>query len=96
MTLRTIQSMEFSRPDTGVGSLSLLQGIFPSHESNWGLLHCGWILFSEILKNAALKIQEVTMNQGMHASLKSGDFEEIDFPLESLENIICIHLTLVY
>ena len=26
----TIQSMEFSRPDTGVGSLSLLQGIFPT------------------------------------------------------------------
>ena len=26
----TIQSMGFSRPDTGVGSLSLLQGIFPN------------------------------------------------------------------
>ena len=44
----------------------------------------------------ALKIEEVTMNQGIHASLKSGNCEEIDFPLESLErNIICIHLTLV-
>ena len=28
---------------TGVG-LFLLQGIFPSQESNWGLLHCRWIL----------------------------------------------------
>ena len=28
----------------GVGSLSLLQGIFPIQESNWGLLHCRWIL----------------------------------------------------
>ena len=27
--------------NTGVGSLSLLQGIFP----NWGLLHCRWILY---------------------------------------------------
>ena len=26
--------------NTGVGSLSLLQQIFPSQESNWGLLHC--------------------------------------------------------
>ena len=30
---------------TGVGSLSLLQGIFPTQESNWGLLHCRWILY---------------------------------------------------
>ena len=26
--------------NTGVGSLSLLQGVFPTQESNWGLLHC--------------------------------------------------------
>ena len=25
---------------TGMGSLSLLQGIFPTQELNWGLLHC--------------------------------------------------------
>ena len=31
--------------NTGVGILSLLQGIFPTQESNWGLLHCGWILY---------------------------------------------------
>ena len=30
--------------NTGVGSLSLLQRIFPTQESNWGLLHCTWIL----------------------------------------------------
>ena len=35
-----IESMEFSRPDTGVGSLSLLQGIFPIQESNPGLPRC--------------------------------------------------------
>jgi len=27
--------------NTGVGSLDLLQGNFPTQESNWGLLHCG-------------------------------------------------------
>ena len=31
--------------DTGVGSLSLLQGIFPTQESNWELLHCRRILY---------------------------------------------------
>ena len=28
------------RPETGVGNLSLLQGIFPTQGSNSGLLHC--------------------------------------------------------
>ena len=28
-----------------MGSLSLLQGIFPTSELNWGLLHCRWILY---------------------------------------------------
>ena len=30
---------------TGVGSLSLLQLIFPTGELNPGLLHCRWILY---------------------------------------------------
>ena len=30
--------------NTGVGSLSLLQGNFPTQESNWGPLHCRQIL----------------------------------------------------
>ena len=31
--------------NTGVGSLSLLQWIFPTQESNPGLLNCKWILY---------------------------------------------------
>ena len=31
--------------NTGVGSLSLLQGIFSTQESNWCLLHCRQILY---------------------------------------------------
>ena len=38
--------------NTGVGSLSVLQGIFPTQKSNWGLQHCSldspalsWILY---------------------------------------------------
>ena len=31
--------------NTGVGSLSLLQEIFPTQGLNRGLLHCRWILY---------------------------------------------------
>ena len=31
--------------NTGVGSLSLLRGIFPTQELSWGLLHCRQILY---------------------------------------------------
>jgi len=31
--------------NTGVGSLFLLQWIFPTQESNWGLLYCRQILY---------------------------------------------------
>ena len=40
-----IQSMEFSGQNTGVGSPSLLQGIFPTQGLNPGLPHCRWILY---------------------------------------------------
>ena len=31
--------------NTGVGCHALLQGVFPTQESNPGLLHCRWILY---------------------------------------------------
>ena len=31
--------------NTGVGSLFLLQKIFPTQKLNWGILHCRWILY---------------------------------------------------
>ena len=33
--------------NTGVGSLSLLHGIFPTQESNWSFLHCRQILYQQ-------------------------------------------------
>jgi len=39
------QSMEFSRPEYWVDSLSLLQGIFPTQGSNLSILHCRQILY---------------------------------------------------
>ena len=37
----------WNSPDksTGVGSHSLLQGVFSTQGLNWGLLHCRWILY---------------------------------------------------
>ena len=68
----TIQSVEFSRPDLytvhGIlqarilegGSLSLLQGIFPTQRSNPGLLHCGQILYHLSHKGSPRILQWVT------------------------------------
>ena len=36
---------DFPDQNTGVGSLSLLQEIFPTQGPNPGLLHCRWILY---------------------------------------------------
>ena len=37
--------MEFSRQNTGEGSHSVLQRVFPTQGSNPGLPHCRWILY---------------------------------------------------
>ena len=41
--------------NTGVGSLFLLQGIFPTQESNWGLLHCRWVLYQLSYQRSPVK-----------------------------------------
>ena len=41
----TVQPMEFFSQNTGMGSLSLLQGIFPTHVLNPGFPHCRRILY---------------------------------------------------
>ena len=40
--------------DIAVGSLSLLQGIFPTQESHRGLLHCRWILYQPSYQGSPL------------------------------------------
>ena len=41
--------------NTGVGSLSLLQGIFPTQGSNPGLPHCRWLLYQLSHKGSPVK-----------------------------------------
>jgi len=44
--------------NTGVGSLSLLQGIFPTQESNQSLLHCRRILYQLSYEGSLTVIQK--------------------------------------
>ena len=45
--------------NTGVGSLSLLQGIFPTQGSNPGLPHCRWILYQLSHKGSPRILKQV-------------------------------------
>ena len=46
--------------NTGVGSLSLLQWMFPTQESNQGVLHCRWILYQLSHKGSPTVVEWVT------------------------------------
>ena len=48
----------------GVGSLSLLQGIFPSQGSNSGLPHCRWILYHLSHKGNTIVWPQVNNREG--------------------------------
>ena len=56
--------------NTGVGSLSLLQGNFPTQELNWGLLHCRQIpyqlSYQGSLKSTTVQQQQQQQNFNTH------------------------------
>ena len=60
--------------NTGVGSLSLLQGIFLTQESNWCLLHCRWILYK-------LRYQESPWSCRTHSFQQFFIFHTFFFPI---------------
>ena len=73
--------------NTGVGSLSLLQGIFPTQGSNPGLPHCRWILYqlSNHAAAAAKSLQSCPtlcnpMDYTIHGILQAGILEWAAFP----------------
>ena len=69
----SLQSEPPGKPkNTGVGSLSLLQGIFPTQESNWGLLHCRQILYQLSHKGSL----------GLSPGLGRSPGEGIGYPLQ--------------
>ena len=54
----TIQSMNSPGQNAGMGSLSLIQGIFLTQELNQGLLHCRRILYQLSCEGSPLNICE--------------------------------------
>ena len=63
--------------NSGLGSLSLLQGIFPTQGSNPGLPHCRQILYQLSSKGALTKILMLVFNE----CLDSLPFEPLGKPL---------------
>ena len=61
VTLWTIQSMEFSRPEYW-SSPSFLQGIFPTQGSNPGLPHCRRILYHLSHKGNPAEVERKDLN----------------------------------
>ena len=55
--------------NTIVGSLSLLQGIFPTHRLNQGLMHCRWILYQPNSKGSTINLWSL---QSFPFPLRSG------------------------
>ena len=47
--------------NTGESSLSLLQGIFPTQESIWGLLHCRQILYQLSYQGSSCPIHSINV-----------------------------------
>ena len=42
-----------------MGSLSLLQGIFPTQKSHWGLLHCRQTLYQLSYQGIPIKLNKI-------------------------------------
>ena len=72
-----VDSLLFEPPEkpmnTGVRSLSSLQGIFPTQELNQGLLHCRWIFYQLSYQGNFLFSYWPWDGKGSNNSLDSGD-----------------------
>ena len=77
--------------NTGVGSFSLLQGIFPTQRSSWGLLHCRQILYQLSYQGSPQKALKVKVAQScltlfdpmdytVHGILQARILEWVAFP----------------
>ena len=65
--------------NTGVGSLSLLQQIFPTQELNWGLLHCRQILYQLSYQGTChMEQPKIEKNHPLSLSQTEVTWEHID------------------
>ena len=68
--------------NTGVGGLSLLQGIFPTQESKWGLLHFRQILYQLSYEGSPSKMENNAGNLGLIPGLGRSPGEGTGCPLQ--------------
>ena len=59
--LKTLCPQDSPGKNTGVGSPSLLQGIFPTQGSNPGLLHCRQILYQLSSTREVPRIEDINL-----------------------------------
>ena len=71
--------------NTGVGSLFLLPGIFPTQELNRGFLHCRWILYH--LSICRLHIEKVKVFQSSLTLQPCGLFSPQNSPGQNTEGV---------
>ena len=83
--------------NTGMGSLSFLQQIFPTQESNQGLLHRRWILYqlsyqgsTERYTNRNVQINEFSHNHVTSTEIKNKALPAVIMPPSYLREIIII------
>ena len=55
---------DYPGKNIGVGCHALLQGIFPTQELNWGLLHCRWILY-QLSHKVNTRVGSLSLLQGI-------------------------------
>ena len=65
--------------NTGVGSLSLLQQLFLTQESNWGLLHCRQILYQLSYQGRPMEV----------CLIKGSRYPDKD-PVDVILNAVCL------
>ena len=56
---------------TGVGSLSLLQGLFPTQELNWGLLLCRQIFYQLSYQGSPFRSSSGAVHEPLHELVSS-------------------------
>ena len=72
--------------NTGVGGLSLLQGIFPTPELNWGLLHCRQILYQLSYEGSPTTTTTGTLKPNLtQVWVRDGSREQLKWKLSFLQ-----------
>ena len=82
--------------NTGVGSFSLLQGIFPTQGLNPGLPHCRWILYQLSYQGSPTphKARQFTQLQTVHPRASPTELPCLQFPPSAPMSIYQHHIPL--